>query len=67
MYLPAGSSLLRTGYALAAVSGLLIMVASLCAAQAGVPVGFRSCGARAYLPCGLWSLPRPGLEPGPLH
>ena len=22
-----------------------------------------SCGARAYLLCGMWDLPRPGLEP----
>ena len=23
----------------------------------------RSCGAKAYLLCGMWGLPRPGLEP----
>ena len=22
-----------------------------------------SCGARAWLPCGMWNLPRPGIEP----
>ena len=22
-----------------------------------------SCGSRAYLPCGMWDLPGPGLEP----
>ena len=25
-------------------------------------VGFSSCGAQAYLLCGMWDLPRPGLE-----
>ena len=25
--------------------------------------GFSSCGARAYLLCGMWDLPGPGLEP----
>ena len=26
-------------------------------------MGFSSCGARALLLCGMWDLPRPGLEP----
>ena len=25
--------------------------------------GFRSCGAWASLLCGMWGLPRPGIEP----
>ena len=25
--------------------------------------GLSSCGSRAYLLCGMWDLPRPGLEP----
>ena len=24
---------------------------------------FSSCGAQAQLPCGMWDLPRPGIEP----
>ena len=26
-------------------------------------VGFRSCGAWAWLLCGMWDLPRPGIKP----
>ena len=29
--------------------------------------GFRSCSAWAHLLLGLWDLPRPGIEPMPLH
>ena len=25
--------------------------------------GFRSCGAQAALPCGIWDLPGPGIKP----
>ena len=26
-------------------------------------VGFNSCGKWALLPCGIWNLPEPGMEP----
>ena len=26
-------------------------------------MGFSSCGAWAWLPCGMWNLPEPGIEP----
>ena len=32
-----------------------------------VACGLSSCGSRAQLLCGTWDLPRPGLEPCPLH
>ena len=28
-----------------------------------VHVSFSSCGAQAQLPCGMWKLPGPGIEP----
>ena len=28
-----------------------------------MPRGLSSCGAQAYLLCGMWDLPGPGLEP----
>ena len=54
------------GYSLVVVRGLLIKVASLVAEEGQSPLGltaFSSCGTQAYLPCGIWNLPRPGMEP----
>ena len=39
-------------------AGLLLAVASLVAAP-----GLSSCGSWAQLPCGMWNLPGPGIEP----
>ena len=52
------------GYSLVAVHRLLIEEASLGARSTGswCP-GFSSCGAQAKLPCGMWDLPGPGVEP----
>ena len=59
------------GFSLAAVSGGLL---SRCGVQASDCSGFccraralehwlRSCGAWTWLPCGMWNLPGPGIEP----
>ena len=50
-----GSSLLCMGFSLRWLL-LLQSMGSRCA-------GFSSCGARAQLLCGMWDLPRSGLEP----
>ena len=46
------------------LQGLLVAGASRCGARSLGHVGFSSCGPRAQLPCSLWGLPRPGIEPG---
>ena len=48
--------------------GLLLVVASLAVVSlvkstGARRMGFSSCGARAYLLCGIWNLPKPGTEP----
>ena len=42
--------------------GFLTAVASL-AAERGLGAGVSSCSAQGQLPCGMLSLPRPGVEP----
>ena len=50
------SSCREQGCSLLVVQGLLLTVAPLVAEQ--------GCqGTRAQLPCGLWDLPGPGMEP----
>lgn len=48
----------EAGYSAVAVQRLLIVVASLV-----VELGFSSCDTRAQLPCGIWNLLGPGIEP----
>ena len=63
---PRGLSLVAVsrGYSLVELHGLLVAVASPCGAWSLGHVGFSSCGAWAQLPCSLWGLPGPGIEPG---
>ena len=52
------------GYPLVAIHRLLIAVASLVAERGLVGVhGFSSCGAQALLPCSMWDLSGPRMEP----
>ena len=44
--------------------GLLLAGASRCGARSLGHAGFSSCSPRAQLPCSLWGLPGPGIEPG---
>ena len=46
-----------------AVRGLLIAMASPVVEHRLQACGLSSCGSRAQLLCGMWDLPRPGLEP----
>ena len=46
-----------------AVRGPLTIAASLAAEQRLQTLRLSSCGSRAQLLCGMWDLPRPGLEP----
>ena len=46
-----------------AVRGPLIIVASLFAEHRLQMRRLSNCGSRAQLLCGMWDLPRPGLEP----
>ena len=46
-----------------AVRGPLTVVASLVAEHRLQTRRLSSCGSRAQLLCGMWDLPRPGLEP----
>ena len=46
-----------------AVRGPLTIVASLVAEHRLQMRRLSSCGSRAQLLCGIWDLPRPGLEP----
>ena len=60
----------RAGATRVAVHRLLIAVASLVAehrppgawASVVAECGLGSCGTWTYLPCGMWSFPRPGIE-----
>ena len=49
------------------VRGPLTVAASLVAEHRLQMRRLSSCGSRAQLLCGMWDLPRPGLEPVPLH
>ena len=46
-----------------AVRGPLTIAASLVAEHRLQTRRLSSCGSRAQSPCGMWDLPRPGLEP----
>ena len=46
-----------------AARGPLTVAASLVAEHRLQTRRLSSCGSRAQLPCGMWDLPRPGLEP----
>ena len=46
-----------------AVHGPLTIVASLVAEHRLQARRLSNCGSRAQLLCGMWDLPRPGLEP----
>ena len=45
------------------VRGTLTVMASLVAEHRLQTRRLSSCGSRALLLCGMWDLPRPGLEP----
>ena len=64
------SSYGERGLLFVAVCELLITVASHCGARAlgarasvVAACGLSSCGSRAYLLCGMWDLPGPGIKP----
>ena len=62
-------SLLQHAGFLVVARGLLIVVASPAAQALGVRAsvvvaqGLSSCGAWAWLPCGMWNLPGPEIKP----
>ena len=51
------------GLSLVAVRGPLTIAASLVAEHRLQTRRLSNCGSRAQLLCGVWDLPRPGLEP----
>ena len=57
------SSCGKRGPLFIAVRGPLTIVASLVAKHRLQMRKLSSCGSRAQLLCGMWDLPRPGLEP----
>ena len=57
------SSCGKRGPLFIAVRGPLTIVASLAAEHRLQTRRLSSCGSRASLLCGMWDLPRPGLEP----
>ena len=57
------SSCGKWGALFIAVRGPLTITASLVAEHRLQMCRLSSCGSRAQLPCGMWDLPRPGLEP----
>ena len=57
------SSCGRRGPLFIAVRGPLTIAASLVAEHRLQTHRLSSCGSRAQLLCGMWDLPRPGLEP----
>ena len=59
----ASSSCGKWGPLFIAVHGPLTIVASLVAEHRLQMRTLSSCGSRAQLPCSMWDLPRPGLEP----
>ena len=56
------SSCGKWGPLLIAVRGPLTIAASLAAEHGLQTHRLSSCGSRAQLLCGMWDLPRPGLE-----
>ena len=57
------SSCSEQGPLFIAVRGPLTIAASLVAEHRLQKCRLSSCGSRAQLLCGMWDLPRPGLEP----
>ena len=57
------SSCGKRGPLFIAVRGPLTIVASLVAERRLQTRRLSGCGSRAHLLCGMWDLPRPGLEP----
>ena len=57
------SSCGKRGPLLIAVCGPLTIAASLVAEHRLQTCRLSNCGSRAQLLCGMWDLPRPGLEP----
>ena len=57
------SSCGKRGPLFIAVRGPLTIAASLVAEHRLQTRGLSNCGSRAQLLCGMWDLPRPGLEP----
>ena len=57
------SSCGKRGPLLIAVRGPLTIAASLVAEHRLQTHWLSNCGSRAQLLCGMWDLPRPGLEP----
>ena len=62
-YARAFSSCGKRGPLFIAVRGPLTIAASLVAEHRLQTRRLSSCGPRAQLLCGMWDLPRPGLEP----
>ena len=62
-YARAFSSCGKWGPLFIAVCGPLIIVAFLFAEHRLQIRRLSNCGSRAQLLCGMWDLPRPGLEP----
>ena len=62
-YVRAFSSCGEWGPLFIAVRGPLTIAASLVAEHRLQMLRLSSCGSRAQLLCGMWDLPRPGLEP----
>ena len=67
-----GSSLLRVGFLQLRRAGATLRCSSFSCCRAWavgtwafivVARGLSSCGSRGQLLCGMWDLPRPGLEP----
>ena len=61
------SSCGKRGPLFIAVRGPLTVTASLVAEHRLQTRRLSSCGSQAQLLRGMWDLPRPGLEPCPLH
>ena len=59
----ASSSCGKRGPLFIAVRGPLTMAGSLVAEHRLQTRRLSNCGSRAQLLCGMWDLPRPGLEP----
>ena len=57
------SSCGKRGPLFIAVRGPLVIAASLVAEHRLQTCRLSNCGSRAQLLCGMWDLPRPGLEP----
>ena len=57
------SSCSERGPLFIAVRGPLTIAASLVEEHRLQTHRLSSCGLQAQLPCGMWDLPRPGLEP----